>query len=204
MYSNPRSLSKPRVRFRTIAPSLADTRTMSSSWSCRLPVATAIRSPEGDGSIDSAFVYWVSLGVRREVAPVVGRPFLVAERLEAVLQVPVELLIELLGLHLERLLVGALAAADRALAQREQELPDALLARPRLDELEGRVPQVVDEARVAEVAVPLKLAHLRHDVGDGGVAHRHQVERFPARRARTRTGPRRSTRGCRAGAATGE
>ena len=56
---------------------------------------------------------------------------------------------------------------------------DAFLAPPRLDELEDGVAEVVDEARVAGVAVPFEPAHLRHDVGDGGVADRHQVERRP-------------------------
>jgi len=50
MNSNPLSWSKPLVRLRTTEPSLADTRMMSSSRSLRLPVATAIKSPEGDGS----------------------------------------------------------------------------------------------------------------------------------------------------------
>ena len=63
----------------------------------------ANRSPEGDGSIEMTLLYLVFCGVRREVAAVVGRPFLVAERLEAILQVLLELLVELLGLQLEAL-----------------------------------------------------------------------------------------------------
>ena len=117
--------------------------------------------------------------VGREVAPVVGRPFLVAERLEPVLHVRVELLVELVGRDAQRLLEGALAAADGGLAQREQELADALLAPALLDELEGCVPQVVDQAGVGKPAVAVELAHGRDDVGHGGVAHRHQVERPP-------------------------
>ena len=39
--------------------------------------------------------------------------------------------------------------------------------------------EVVDQARAAEVAVAFHLAHARDDVGDRGVAHRHQVERIP-------------------------
>ena len=76
-------------------------------------------------------------------------------------------------------LEGVVAAADDALAQREDELADALLAPARLDELERGVPEVVDQARVAEAAVALQLGHLRDDVGDGGVAHGHQIDRAP-------------------------
>ena len=52
----PMSLSKPGVRLRTTSPSFAESRTMSYSWSRRLPVTMATRSPDGDGSIDSACV----------------------------------------------------------------------------------------------------------------------------------------------------
>jgi hypothetical protein len=116
---------------------------------------------------------------RRQVAAVVGRALLVAERLEAVLQVLLERLVELLGAQLERLVVGAVAAADHRLPQREEELPDAFLAPARLHELEGRVAEVVDQPGVVEVAVTLEIAHLRHDVRHGGVADRGQVERRP-------------------------
>ena len=119
-------------------------RTMSSSRSLRLTVTTAIRSPEGDGAIDSASVKWVFSWFGARFAAVVGRPLLVAERLEALLQVALERLIELVRRHPERFFVGVLAAADDALAQREQELADAFLAEPRLDELEDRVAEVVD------------------------------------------------------------
>ena len=74
---------------------------------------------------------------------------------------------------------GVRAAADDRLAQREDVLPDAFLAPLRLDELEAGVAQVVDQARVGEAAVALEVGHLRHDVGDRDVAHRHQVERVP-------------------------
>ena len=70
------------------------------------------------------------VALRREVAAVVGRTLLVAERLEAILQVLVELLVELLGLEPEGFFVGALAAADDVLAQREEELPQPFLAPP--------------------------------------------------------------------------
>ena len=40
-------------------PSFVDIRTMSSSCSLRLPAATAIRSPEGDGSIETTADYGV-------------------------------------------------------------------------------------------------------------------------------------------------
>ena len=77
--------------------SFVDSRMMSSSWSLRLPAATAIRSPEGEGSIETTTDVVRLAALRREVAAVVGRALLVAERLEAVLQVLVELLVELLG-----------------------------------------------------------------------------------------------------------
>ena len=146
MWSKPMSLSKPLVRLRTIEPSLAESRTMSISRSLRLTVTAAIRSPDGDGAIESASAKSVFSLFGGEVAAVVGRPLLVAERLEAILQVALEVLIELVLLHLERFFVGVLAAADDALAQREQELPDAFLAALRLDELEHRVSEVVDRA----------------------------------------------------------
>ena len=109
---------------------------------------------------------------------VVGRAFLVAERLEAILQVLVELLVELVRLELERFLVRAVAAADDALAQGEEELPQTFLPPLRLDELEGGVSQVVRQPAVGELDA-LKIAHRRDDVGDGGVPDRHQVERIP-------------------------
>ena len=121
------------------------------------------------------------LAVRREIAAVVGRPLLVAERLEPILQIALEGLIELVLLHAERFFVRVLAAADDALAQREQELADAFLPVLRLDELEDRVTEVVDESRVVRVAVAFELGHLRHDVGDRRVAHRHEIDRIPLR-----------------------
>ena len=60
------------------------------------------------------------LRIRSEVAAVVGRPLLVAERLEAILQVLVELLIEFVSGDLEGLFVRVLTAADHRLAQREE------------------------------------------------------------------------------------
>ena len=117
--------------------------------------------------------------VRRQVLAVVGRPLLVAERLEAVFQIFLELLVELARRHLERFFVRARAAADGALAQREEELPHAVLAPARFDELVERVAEVVDQARAAEVAVAFHLAHARDDVGDRRVAHGHQIERIP-------------------------
>ena len=59
MWSKPMSLSKPLVRSRTIEPSLAEMRTMSISWSLRLMVTAAIRSPDGEGAIESASVNFV-------------------------------------------------------------------------------------------------------------------------------------------------
>ena len=88
-------------------------------------------------------------------------------------------MIELLRRHAERLLIGVFAAADHSLAQREEKLPEPFLPPPRLDELEHRVAEIVDEPRVRELAIALELAHLRHDVRHGGVPHRHQVDRPP-------------------------
>ncbi len=152
---------------------------MSSSPSLALPVTAASRSPDGrrlDGE-DGRVLGLATL--RREVAAVVGGSLLVAERLEPVLQVPLELLVEFVGRDAQRFLVRRLAAADDALAQREQVLADAFLAPLGLDELEGGVPEVVDQARVGELAVSLELAHLRDDVGHRGIADGHQVERAP-------------------------
>ena len=89
-----------------------------------------MRSPEGDGAIENASAKWVFSLFGDRSAAVVGRTLLVAERLEAVLQVTLERLIELVLLHPQAFFVGVLAAADRALAQREQEIADALLAEP--------------------------------------------------------------------------
>ena len=202
MYSKPRSLSKPGVRFRTTEPSFDETRMMSSSWSRRLPVI------DGDEVArrrrldrDRARVVRL-LGIGREVLAVVGRPLLVAERLEAVFQIFLELLVELARRHLERFFVRARPAADGALAQREEELPDAVLAPARFDELVERVAEVVDQARAAEVAVAFHLAHARDDVGDRGVAHRHQVERIPDAALVFRAALRAPTAECCGGAAT--
>ena len=130
--------------------------------------------------MDNASANGVLLAVGRQIAAVVGRPLLVAERLEPLLQIAVEGLIEFLRRHLERFFVGVFAAADDALPEREHELPDAFLAPLRLDELEQGVSQVVgDQARVVGVAVAFRLAHLRHDVGDRRVADRHQIDRRP-------------------------
>ncbi len=52
MYSKPRDWSKPGVRLRMTWPSLVEISTMSSSRSPALPVIAAIRSPDGDGSIE--------------------------------------------------------------------------------------------------------------------------------------------------------
>src|SRR6478752_6998206 len=54
-YSKPMLWSNPLVRLRMIEPSFAEIRTMSYSRSRPLPVMPAIRSPDGDGSIDSTF-----------------------------------------------------------------------------------------------------------------------------------------------------
>ncbi len=114
-----------------------------------------------------------------EILAVVGRPLLVAERLESIFQIFLELLVELARGHLERFFVRARAAADGALAQREEELPDAVLAPARFDELVERVAEVIDQPRAAEVAVAFHLAHARNDVGDRGVADGHEIERIP-------------------------
>ena len=50
-------------------PSLAETSTMSASLSLRLPVTTAIRSPEGDGSAVSALLKGVFSGLGARLRP---------------------------------------------------------------------------------------------------------------------------------------
>ena len=138
MYSQPLSWSKPLVRLRMIEPSLAETRTMSSSPSFRLPLATAIRSPEGDGSAEIA---WLKDGLLADsgarFAAVIGRPLLVAERLEALFEIPFELLIEFVAaVSWNASCVGVVTAADdRLAAARSRNWRDAFLAPPRFDEL---------------------------------------------------------------------
>ena len=204
MYSKPRSLSKPGVRLRMTLPSLVESRMMSSSCSLRLPAATAMQVARRRRlDRERRCVNGVFSRFGREVAAVVGRPLLVAERLEAVLQVLLELLVELLRLELEGLLVGALAAADDALAQREEELPDAFLAPARFDELErARARGCRSGAGCRSRRSPRSSLIFGHDVGDGGVAHRHQVERIPDAASCSRPGPRPPTAAGCGGAAT--
>ncbi len=59
MYSKPRSLLKPLVRLWMTLLSLVERMMMSSSCSLRLPAATASRSPDGDGSIETTVTYGV-------------------------------------------------------------------------------------------------------------------------------------------------
>jgi len=61
----------------------------------------------------------------------------------------------------------------------EQEVADPLLPELRLDVLVDRVPEVVDQQRVAGFSVPFHLGHLRHDVGHCRVPDLHQVARAP-------------------------
>ena len=118
------------------------------------------------------------LGVGREVAAEVVGPLLVAIGLEALLQPLVERRVELLRRRAEGLLVELLgAAAENALAQRVEELPDPLLAVAGLHELEARVAHVVDEP--AGEGLELHPRQLRHVVGEGRVADHHEVERVP-------------------------
>ncbi len=118
------------------------------------------------------------LGVRREVAAEVVGPLAVAERLEALLQPLVEGGVELLGGGAEGLLVELLGpAAQQPLAQRVEELADALLAVARLDELEAGVAHVVDEAPGERLELDARQP--RHLVGERRVADHHQVERLP-------------------------
>ncbi len=102
----------------------------------------AMRSPDGDGSIEIAPVYCDLQRIGRQVLAVVGGPLLIAERLEPVLQILLELLVELARVHLKGFFVRTRAAADGALAQREQELADAVFAPSGLDELIQRVPRL--------------------------------------------------------------
>ena len=120
-----------------------------------------------------------ALRIGRQVLSVVCRPLFVAKRLEPILQILFELLIELAGRDLERFFVGARSPADGALAQREEELAHPVFVPPCFDEPVQRVAEVVHQARAAEVAVTLHLAHARDDVGHSRVAHRHQIERIP-------------------------
>ena len=181
-------------------PSFVDIRTMSSSWS--LPVAGRDgHQVAGGGGLDRDDHGVRRLAaLRREVAAVVGRALLVAERLEPILQVLLELLVELLGLQPERFFVGALAAADDRLAQREQELPQPFLAPARFDELERRVTEVVGQAAVRRTPRP------------GNRSSTGRCRRSPRRarssgrtaassRSCSRTGPHRPTAGGRGGAA---
>ena len=111
------------------------------------------------------------LRVGGEVLPVVARPLLVAERLEALLQPLVVGLVELVGLDPEGLLVDVLhPAAHDVLAERVEELADAFLAVAGGDVLEGGVAEVVDEARIRDVAVLLEARELRDLVRHRGVA----------------------------------
>ena len=87
--------------------------------------------------------------------------------------------VELLSRDVERVLVDIAAAADDCLAQREEELPDTLLAPPILDELERRVTQVVDQPGVRELTTADELAHRGQGVRERRVTDRHQVERIP-------------------------
>src|SRR5438309_417531 len=69
MYSHPLSWSKPFVRFRMTEPSFEETSTMSSSPSFRLPVATAMRSPDGDGSAEMAWLNELFSGLGARFRP---------------------------------------------------------------------------------------------------------------------------------------
>ena len=122
MWSKPMSLSKPLVRLRTIDPSFDDTSTMSSSRSLRFAGDDGNQIARGRRRDRQRLGEPGLLAVGRQIASVVGRPLLVAERLEPVLQVPIERLVELVRLHLEGFFVGVLAAADHALPEREHEL----------------------------------------------------------------------------------
>ncbi len=179
MYAQPLLWSKPFVRLRMTEPSLAERSD---------EIDLAVLAVPGDGRNEVARRRRLDGNDRRvfrllrvgaQVASVVGGALLVAERLEPILQVLLELLIEFLGLQLERLFVGILAPANDALAQGEQELAQPLLTPLRLDELEDGVSKVVNESRIAEASIAFEIGHLRDDVGHGGVADRHQVGRTP-------------------------
>ena len=118
-------------------------------------------------------------GVGGEVAAVVVGPLLVAEGLEPAPDVRLELDVELLVGDVERVLVDVALAADDRLPQGEQELPDPGHAPALLDELEGGVPEVVDQPGARVDAPALEVAHLRQGVRQRGVADRHQVEGAP-------------------------
>jgi hypothetical protein len=118
--------------------------------------------------------------VRRQIAAVVSRSFLIPKCLESILEIPFERLIEFVRLHPQRFFVGILAAADDALAQRKKELAHTFRAVLRLDEFIHRVAEVVGhQPGVAGIAIALGLGHLRHEIGDSGVADHHEVDRIP-------------------------
>jgi hypothetical protein len=157
-----------------------ESRMRSASPSERFPVRAATTSPEGLGVKAKTWVKFVFSWFGREVLAVVGGALLVAEGLEALLEPLLELLVELLRLHAEGLHVDVFdAAAHDVLAEGVEELPDAFLAEARLDELEGGVAEVVDDARVRVAAVFVEAAQRRHLLRDGGVADGHEVEGVP-------------------------
>ena len=132
--------------------------------------------------------------VRRQARPVVVGALLVAVGLEALLEPLVEGLVELAGRAAEGLLVDVVhAAAQHVLAQRVEELADALLAVAVLHELEGGVAHVVDEP--AAEGGELGPRQRRDLVRDRGVTDLHQVQGVPGPAHVDRRGPRRSTAG---------
>ena len=107
MYSKPRSLSKPFVRFVIDLPSRAEMQ--DDVQFLVAPVAddhgehvAARRRLDGQHRDVVRAV-----AVRDDVAAVVRRPLLVAERLEPFLHVAIELIVEVLRVDLQRLSVGA-------------------------------------------------------------------------------------------------
>ncbi len=72
-----------------------------------------------------------------------------------------------------------IAPVDGGLTKTEDELPHARLAPSRLDEVECRVPEAMEQARVRAAAGSGKPAHLRDRVGANRVAKGHQIARIP-------------------------
>ena len=108
------------MRLRTSEPSFDDSSTMSASPSLRLIVCTGEgRSPRGRRNREG-FREVRLLLVRREIAPVVGRTLLVAERQEALLQIALERPDRIPQASSSALLRRRPAAANDALAQCEQ------------------------------------------------------------------------------------
>ena len=117
--------------------------------------------------------------IRRQVPAVVRRALLFAERLEPLVEILLELVVEVFRRQVEHFIVDIPAAGDGAAPQPEHEAPDAVVAPAALDELEHRMPQVVDDPSAGEPAVAIEAGHRRHGIRDREVPDLHDVQRPP-------------------------